>query len=676
MPDGTYTVQASQSDEAGNTGFSPAVTFTVDTHVPATPTVSSPAAPLVTNALTVNISGTAEANDLVWVVPSGGPEDLPAVLDGSEQLSGGNTHYFITVALTANEANSFQVVAHDAAGTGSEWATVPTITQDSIPPAAPTITEPAAGGVITAAATYTIQGTAEANSLVKVYTNSGGTLVASEQLSGGGTSFALAVLLASGADNYFTVTATDAAGNQSTAATVPTIDQGTPVTTPVFTLGSPSGGTYYAGQSVTVQWTAALPAGDSGTINLAYAPNAIPWSANSQWMFNVATAADGAGSFAWNTAGVAAGTYYLTGYLWDITSGEPVFNEIATPIVIQPGNSFAISAPSPLTYIAGQNVTIQWTENIIPGDSGSINLAYAPNATAWSPNATWIYNVATAADGTGSYAWNTTGVAGGTYYLNGYLWDATAGQPFYNELYTTPIVIQSGDSFALSTPSPLTYIAGQNVTIQWTGSIIAGHSGSINLAYAPNATAWSPNATWIYNVATAANGAGSYLWDTAGVAGGTYYLSGYFWDATAGQPFYSEIYTTPIVIYPGDSFALSTPSPLTYPAGQNVTIQWTGYLVPGDSGSINLAYAPNATAWSPNATWLYSVATAATGPGSYAWNTAGVAAGTYYLSGYFWDATMGEPRYSELYTTPIVIQPGASQASAIPTSFALSAPAR
>ena len=270
----------------------------------------------------------------------------------------------------------------------------------------------------------------------------------------------------------------------------------------------------------------------------------------------------------------------------------------ATLVTVIP-NSFTLSTPSPATYGAGQSMTIQWTGGILAGHSGSINLAYAPNATAWSPNATWIYNVATAASGAGSYVWNTVGVAAGTYYLSGYLWDASAAQPVFSEP-NVPVVITSADNFALSTPGR-TYAAGQNVTLQWKGGIVGGHSGSINLAYAPNATAWSPNAHWIYNVATAANGAGSYVWNTAGVAAGTYYLSGYLWDATAGQPLYSELYTTPIVI-PADGFTLSTPTPLTYAPGQNATIQWTAAIASGHSGSINLAYASNATAWSPNAT--------------------------------------------------------------------------
>ena len=126
--------------------------------------------------------------------------------------------------------------------------------------------------------------------------------------------------------------------------------------------------------------------------------------------------------------------------------------------------------------------------------------------------------MATAANGTGSYAWNTTGVAAGTYYLSGYLGMPRPAQPVYSELYTTPIVIQT-DSFALSTPSPLTYSGGQSVTIQWTAGLPSGHSGTINLAYSPDATAWSSNANWTYNAATAANGAGSYIWNTAASKG-------------------------------------------------------------------------------------------------------------------------------------------------------------
>ncbi|MDT7660330.1 MAG: hypothetical protein QOF38_5045, partial [Pseudonocardiales bacterium] len=62
LTDGTYTVQASQSDGAGNTGTSGAVTFTVDTTVPDTTdpvvTVTAPASGATVKSATPTVSGT------------------------------------------------------------------------------------------------------------------------------------------------------------------------------------------------------------------------------------------------------------------------------------------------------------------------------------------------------------------------------------------------------------------------------------------------------------------------------------------------------------------------------------------------------------------------------------------------------------------------------------------
>ena len=68
-----------------------------------------------------------------------------------------------------------------------------------------------------------ITGTAEAGSLVQIY--DGDEVVGSEQLAPGQTSYSVAVPLDSNAPNAFVVTATDAAGNPSPTAVVPTITQ-------------------------------------------------------------------------------------------------------------------------------------------------------------------------------------------------------------------------------------------------------------------------------------------------------------------------------------------------------------------------------------------------------------------------------------------------------------------
>src|SRR5207249_1156154 len=81
--------------------------------------------------------------------------------------------------------------------------------------------------------TDAIQGTAEANALVQVWVDvnnngvkdAGDTPAGSQQLAAGATAFSVSVPLTSNAANHFLVTATDAAGNTSAAAAVPTITE-------------------------------------------------------------------------------------------------------------------------------------------------------------------------------------------------------------------------------------------------------------------------------------------------------------------------------------------------------------------------------------------------------------------------------------------------------------------
>ena len=99
---------------------------------------------------------------------------------------------------------------------------------------------------------------------------------------------------------------------------------------PSFTLTGPTSGTFTAGQTVTIQWTAAnVDAGS--TISLAY-DTTSNWG-NPKWIeIDAVTAANGAGSYSWNTTGIAAGTYYLAGYLYD--AGQAYFSHLASAITI------------------------------------------------------------------------------------------------------------------------------------------------------------------------------------------------------------------------------------------------------------------------------------------------------------------------------------------------------
>lgn len=199
------------------------------------PMVTSPAAAVAVNADNFLIAGIAEADSLVRVyrdLNNNSQIDAGEDQVGQQQLTGGGTAFAISVSLVQNVANNLLVTATDDGGSISPPADVSTITEDSLAPAAPVVLIPAAATTVNAAS-YLIQGTAEANSLVKVYIDAdnngfvddGEGLAGQLQLTGGGTAFAISVALIQDATNNFAVTATDMAGNVSPPADVPTITE-------------------------------------------------------------------------------------------------------------------------------------------------------------------------------------------------------------------------------------------------------------------------------------------------------------------------------------------------------------------------------------------------------------------------------------------------------------------
>ena len=149
-------------------------------------------------------------------------------------------------------------------------------------------------------------------------------------------------------------------------------------------------------------------------------------------------------------------------------------------------------------------------------------------------NATWITFGQAAANGNGTYNWNTTGVAPGTYYIGGYLY--SGGNPYYSHLTQGFTIQGTTPAFTLTSPTSGTSAAGVSIPIQWTAGNV-GANGTINLCYDTD-TAWNGNETWVQFGITAANGNGTYTWDTTGVAPGTYYIGGYLF--SGGKPYYSH----------------------------------------------------------------------------------------------------------------------------------------
>lgn len=216
------------------------------------PVITQPASAVTLNAANYDIQGTAVAGSMVRIYDDAngnGAIDTGEVVVASQQLGGAQTAFTITVALAQNALNRFLATADDPTNTESNPTVVPTITEDSLAPPAPTVTDPATA-ISVGGASYNIQGTAEAGTLVQIYRdfNNNGiidagtdTVVAQQQLSTGVSNFSIATGLTASTTNDFLVTATDGAGNESAPANVPTITENTPAAINPPTITNPGG---------------------------------------------------------------------------------------------------------------------------------------------------------------------------------------------------------------------------------------------------------------------------------------------------------------------------------------------------------------------------------------------------------------------------------------------------
>ncbi|MFI8378906.1 Ig-like domain-containing protein [Leeuwenhoekiella sp. NPDC079379] len=231
IPDGTYDVVATATDEAGNAS-SDATTdeLVIDTAVPTVPTVDA----LVTNSNTPTITGTADSVDDLVVVVNGVNYTEG---DGNLTDNGDNTFTLVIPAGNTLPDGIYDVVATatDAAGNASSDITIDELVIDTAAPTVPTV-----DALVTNSNTPTITGTADSVDDLTVivngvtYTEGDGNLTDN----GDGT-FTLVIPAGNEIpDGTYDVvaTATDDAGNTSSdvttdelvidtaAPTVPTVD--------------------------------------------------------------------------------------------------------------------------------------------------------------------------------------------------------------------------------------------------------------------------------------------------------------------------------------------------------------------------------------------------------------------------------------------------------------------
>jgi hypothetical protein len=203
LDDGEHTVNATQTDEAGNESAADEVTFAVDSEALA-PVITAPADGSSTNDTTPTVEGTAEPGAEVDVEIDGTPVGtVTADEDGNWSLE-------LTDPLDEGD-HTVSAVQTDVAGNVSE-AAENDFTVDLTAPAAPVITSPEDGATVDDR-TPTIEGTGEPGTTIVVIVDGEpvGSVVVDED---GDWSLTLPDPLADG-DHTIEAVAVDEAGNQS-----------------------------------------------------------------------------------------------------------------------------------------------------------------------------------------------------------------------------------------------------------------------------------------------------------------------------------------------------------------------------------------------------------------------------------------------------------------------------
>ena len=232
--DGSYFFTATATDAAGNVSdASSTYTITLDTAAPAAPTIQSaeddvpPVEGTVasggsTNDTTPTLSGTAEAGSTVTIYQN--------ETEVGTTTANVDSQWTFTPSLTEDGSYFFTATATDAAGNVSDASSTYTITLDTAAPAAPTIQSaeddvpPVEGTVASGGSTNdttpTLSGTAEAGSTVTIYQNETevGTTTANVD-----SQWTFTPSLTEDGSYFFTVMATDAAGNVSDASSTYTV---------------------------------------------------------------------------------------------------------------------------------------------------------------------------------------------------------------------------------------------------------------------------------------------------------------------------------------------------------------------------------------------------------------------------------------------------------------------
>ena len=370
-PDGDHTLTAVARDAAGNEATASTVTVTVDN---AAPTVAV-TAPAVGANVTGTVPVTADATDNLAV--AGVQFKLNGVTLGAEDTTAPYEATWDTTTV-ANGTYTITAVAVDAAGnvTTSDFVTVNVANADTTPPSV-ALTAPAPGATITG--TVAVSATAADNvGVTGVGFYLDGVAIGPEVTT---APYAITWDTTAYPDGPHTISAVarDAAGNATTSAEVSVAIDHTP---PTVAVTAPSANATVGGMADVT----ADAADNVGVAGVQFYLNGSPVGAE-----DTTTPY----SLAWNTTGVAIGTYQLTARARD-TAGNVKTSEVVsvtvantdttppTATVTGPMAGSTVTGSVTVTANATDNVGVVGVQFLFDGNPLGAEDTIAPYTALWN----------------------------------------------------------------------------------------------------------------------------------------------------------------------------------------------------------------------------------------------------------------------------------------------------
>jgi uncharacterized protein YkwD len=357
------------------------------------------------------------------------------------------------------------------------------------------------------------------------------------------------------------------------------------------------------------------------------APGSTNWT--------IARAYSSTATFSWSTAGLATGSYRYTVWARDASSTGASCNNLGCFDGYSPSTAYTLTLTSTVCSSVAESVappstaTTGTSVTFTAGSSGCPNPVYqfwllAPGSNTWTIGQSY--------SSTAAFAWNTTGLAPGTYTHTVWVRDASNSGIACNNLGCFDAYVPA-TAYALTLPATVCTAASESATppsIATAGTTVtfnANASGCPNPRYqfwllAPGSTTWTIGQPY--------SGTSTFTWNTTGLPSGGY---GYtVWARDAGSAggacnnlgcfdAYAPATTYTVTSTPACTSVSETAAPAsTASAGTSVTFTAVA------SGCPNPRYqfwtlAPGSTTW--------MIAQSYSSTASFSWNTTGLAAGSY-----------------------------------------------